>query len=132
MAWYADLSACDYFGSEYTLFLSAVGWLERGHPFTCGDRVDQPVMDRLENPAVIGIGEFESIVKRHVIDRLDHKHLNLDCPEFAERIPSIENIAAVIWNLIEGNFGRAHLHRVRAWETPKTYADYFGPAQSQQ
>ena len=46
MAWYADLSACDYFGSEHALYLRAVGWLEREHPFPCGDPVDQPVVDR--------------------------------------------------------------------------------------
>jgi 6-pyruvoyltetrahydropterin/6-carboxytetrahydropterin synthase len=95
-----------------------------GHNYRLDVTVAAAVDD--DNPLVIGVGELEAIVKQCVIDRLDHKHLNLDCPEFAERVPSIENIAAVIWDLVDGRFGRAHLHRVRAWETPKTYVDYFG------
>jgi hypothetical protein len=36
MAWYADLSPCDYFGDENSTHLRAVGWLERGQPFITG------------------------------------------------------------------------------------------------
>jgi hypothetical protein len=46
MAWFADLSPCDYFGAEFVDCLRAVGWLERGQPFPIGP-VDPAVYARL-------------------------------------------------------------------------------------
>lgn len=74
--------------------------------------------------AVLPLPEFESIVKREVIDRFDHKHLNTDTLEFAELNPSVENIARRVWELLEGKVSPAKLRRVRVWETAKTYAEY--------
>lgn len=76
---------------------------------------------------LLPIHEFESIVKERVIDVLDHKHLNEDCPAFARLNPSAENIARVIWGLLLGRFGAAQLRSIRVWETPKTCAEYRGP-----
>ena len=70
---------------------------------------------------------FQRVVKERVIDRFDHKHLNLDCPEFRSLNPTVEHIARVIWDLLDGAFDRARLARVRVWETPKTFAEYAGP-----
>lgn len=70
--------------------------------------------------------EFEARVKRAVIDRLDHKHLNEDVPEFAKVNPSVENIAQVVWGLLGDQLRPAKLRRVRVWETAKTYAEYSG------
>lgn len=75
---------------------------------------------------LIEIPRFEQTVNERVITRFDHKHLNLDCPEFAELNPSVENITAVIWKLLDGAFAPARLSRVRVWETPKTYAEITG------
>ncbi len=72
---------------------------------------------------VVELSVFEALVKELVIDRFDHKNLNLDCPEFAELNPSVENIAQVIWDKLDGQFTPAVLNRVRVWETPKTYAE---------
>jgi 6-pyruvoyltetrahydropterin/6-carboxytetrahydropterin synthase len=71
---------------------------------------------------------FEAAVKERVIDRFDHKHLNADCPEFARLNPTVENITRVIWDLLEDAIGRDRLRAVRVWETPKTYAEFRGPA----
>lgn len=70
------------------------------------------------------IAEFEKIVKSHVIDRFDHKHLNRDTEEFKSLIPSVENIARVIFEKLDGRFGAAQLKSIRVYETPKTWADY--------
>lgn len=76
--------------------------------------------------AVLPLPQFERIVQQHVIDRLDHKHLNEDTPEFRSVNPSVENIARVVWNLLAQHVGPARLHRVRVWETQKTCAEYTG------
>ena len=77
--------------------------------------------------AVLSVPKFEQVVKERVINRLDHKHLNDDTDEFRNVNPSAENIARVIWNLLNDNVAPAKLHAVRVWETPKTCAEYTGP-----
>lgn len=46
MAWYGDLTPCNYFGEEYAGQLRAIGWLERGHPFSQG-QTPVGLMERL-------------------------------------------------------------------------------------
>ena len=75
---------------------------------------------------VIAISEFEAIVKRLVVDRLDHKHLNLDEDYFKDVNPSVENIAIAIYGWLDGQFGSAKLENVKVFETPKTWAQYSG------
>ncbi len=91
---------------------------------------------RLEVHARVPIGpgpslqpdQLERLVMEHAVDRLDHKHLNTDVPEFAQRNPSVEWIAQTCFEwLVEpiASTG-AQLLRVRVWETEKTSAIYPG------
>jgi len=74
---------------------------------------------------VLAVGELQRIVNARVIDVLDHKHLNLDCAEFRELNPTVENISRVVYEKLSGSFGgRVTLRRVRVWETPKTWSEY--------
>lgn len=73
---------------------------------------------------VMPLDQLESQVKRLVIDRLDHKHLNRDVDYFAEVNPSVENIAAAIFGWLKGEMGNARLTRVKVFETPKTWAEF--------
>lgn len=73
---------------------------------------------------IVSLVDLERIVNQRVIDYLDHKHLNLDCPEFATLNPSVENITRVIYDKLVGAFSPAALARVRVYETPKTYAEF--------
>jgi len=69
---------------------------------------------------------ISTIVKQFAVDKLDHKHLNLDVPEFAELIPTVENIAMVIYRMLKNRFTGigADLASVTVWETPKTWCEY--------
>ena len=67
----------------------------------------------------------ERVVNEQVIEPFDHKNLNTDTREFAKLIPTVENMAQVFFKRLEGRFGLAILKRVRVWETPETYADYY-------
>lgn len=75
---------------------------------------------------VIAIENFESVVKRLVVDRLDHKHLNHDVEYFRTVNPSVENIAMAIYHWLDGQFGSAKLERIKVFETPKTWAEFSG------
>jgi len=77
--------------------------------------------DVTEPPSMAAL---EEEVCRHVIERFDHRNLNLDCPEFAQQNPSVENIASVCFALLENPLRRRGLtlRAVRVWETSKTSA----------
>ncbi len=70
---------------------------------------------------IMPLAGFQRLINQHVIDVFDHKHLNLDCPEFAELNPTVENIAQVIFSRIQSVFpAHVKLLAVKVWETPKT------------
>jgi len=75
---------------------------------------------------VMEVPAFERIVAQTVIDRFDHKNLNAELPEFRDVIPSVENIAMVIYRLLKPKLtrGDARLASVTVWETPKTWCEY--------
>lgn len=95
-----------------------------GHNYVVEVTVAREFSD--DSGQVIGLSEFESTVKKLVVDRLDHKHLNQDVDYFSTVIPSVENIAIAIWNWLDGETGKAKLECVRVYETPKTWAEYRG------
>jgi len=76
---------------------------------------------------VMPVPALQKIVNSRVIDIFDHKHLNVDCVEFAALNPTVENIARVIFDKLSGAIkAPAKLLHVRVWETPKTVAQYGG------
>ena len=77
---------------------------------------------------VVMVEDLDAVVDRAVIQPLDHKHLNLDVPRFAQVNPSVENIAAAIFDML-GPAVRAmgvELEEVSVWETEKTVCTYRG------
>jgi 6-pyruvoyltetrahydropterin/6-carboxytetrahydropterin synthase len=81
--------------------------------------------DRVDN-VLANLPDFERIVASVVVERFDHKNLNVDVPEFADMIPSVENIARVIYTILRPRFtdAGAKLASVTVWETPKTWCEY--------
>ena len=77
-----------------------------------------------ESGAIIDVPQMERIVNAAVVDRFDHKNLNVELPEFKETIPTVENIARVIYELLKPKFTTATLASVTVWETPKTWCEY--------
>jgi len=72
-----------------------------------------------------GVLQLQQIVNHHILDRFDHKHLNLDCEEFKTLNPTVENIAKTIYQKLRPAIpAPAKLHCIKVWETPKTVAEY--------
>jgi len=67
--------------------------------------------------------ELDRVVRTEVIERFDHKNLNVECAEFADLNPTVENIAQVICDRLVGELQPLRLHNVRVWETAKTFAE---------
>jgi 6-pyruvoyltetrahydropterin/6-carboxytetrahydropterin synthase len=75
---------------------------------------------------VVDLKELKEIMNHEVVDAMDHRYLNKEVPEFASLIPTTENIAIVAWKRLESKLKVAKLHRVRVYETPDLWADYYG------
>jgi 6-pyruvoyltetrahydropterin/6-carboxytetrahydropterin synthase len=81
-----------------------------------------------ETGYVMDLTELKRLVEELVLSRLDHRNLNVDVPWFAERIPTAENIAVVIWHELRAALPSDLTLRIRLWETPRNYVDYAGDA----
>ena len=79
-----------------------------------------------ETGFVINLVDLKEILNREVMDVFDHRHLNKEVPEFAKQIPTTENIAIAIWNRISQKLKNAEMHRVRVYEMPDLFVDYYG------
>ncbi len=78
-----------------------------------------------ENGIIMNLFELEQIIEKHVLDKVDHRHLNLDVPEFKNLNPTVENVAVVIWNWLKPQLGDL-LYEVRLHETENNVAIYRG------
>lgn len=77
---------------------------------------------------VVDLRDVKNIMGREVLDALDHRFLNKEVPEFATAIPTTENLAIAIWQRLEPKMTAAQLHRVRVYETPDLFVDFYGEA----
>jgi 6-pyruvoyltetrahydropterin/6-carboxytetrahydropterin synthase len=75
---------------------------------------------------VVDLKLLKEILEREVVGVYDHRHLNLEIPEFVKVIPTTENIAVAVWRRLDGKIPNARLHRVRVYEMPDLFADFFG------
>ena len=75
---------------------------------------------------VVDLKELKTILEREVLQVMDHKCLNREVPAFATKIPTTENIAVEIWNLLAPKLNFGKLHRIRLFETFDLYVDYYG------
>lgn len=75
---------------------------------------------------VIDLKILKEIIKKKVIKKVDHKHLNHDVDFLNGIIPTTENIAIAIWNELKEEIPSGKLHSVKLYETENNYAEYLG------
>lgn len=80
-----------------------------------------------ETGYVLDLAELKRILHRAVVDPCDHRNLNTEVTFLRGIIPSTENLVIAFWNEIEPHLTAGKLHRVRLYETPRNFADYYGP-----
>lgn len=97
-------------GHNYTLEVTVRGEVDRHSGF------------------VVDLKELKEVMSREVIDVVDHRFLNKEVREFRDVIPTTENLAIAIWNWLQPKLKVAHLHRVRLYETPDLFVDFYGEA----
>ena len=101
-----------------------------GHNYTLQVTVKGPV--DAATGMVVNLADLDGFVRREVLERFDFANLNEE-PVFQHRTPSTENLAVVLWGILEP-FAAAHaplcLQRVRVEETSNNAFDFYGGARS--
>jgi 6-pyruvoyltetrahydropterin/6-carboxytetrahydropterin synthase len=75
---------------------------------------------------VYDLKKLKDIIEAEVVNRFDHKNLNLDTVEFLNLNPTAENIARVIWNILKPKIGNELDLGIKLFETPRNYVEYNG------
>jgi 6-pyruvoyltetrahydropterin/6-carboxytetrahydropterin synthase len=105
-ATFGKCSLPNYHGHNYELEVKVVGEVDEATGY---------VMD---------IKKLSDLVEERVLDRFDHRNLNVDVEEFRTLNPTAENIAIVIYNLLRPHIAEQHDLFIRLFETPRNYVEY--------
>lgn len=93
-----------------------------GHNYELIVRVVGPVSE--QTGYVIDTKQLSDLIHELIIERFDHKNLNLDTEEFKTLIPTIENMSVVIYNLLRRRIDENLDLKITIYETERNYAEY--------
>ena len=96
----------NFHGHNYELIIQVIGELNQ------------------ETGFVIDMKVLSAILKDNVLDRFDHKNLNLDVEEFRNLNPSAENIAVVIYDILRPKIDSELALKIRLYETERNFVEY--------
>jgi 6-pyruvoyltetrahydropterin/6-carboxytetrahydropterin synthase len=68
--------------------------------------------------------KLSDLVNEKIVERFDHKNLNLDTEDFKQLNPTAENIAIVIFNLLRPHIDNDLELYIRLYETPRNFVEY--------
>lgn len=96
-----------------------------GHNYTLEVTVSGSI-DR-DTGMVMDLKVLKDLLEREIVDRVDHKNMNIDVDFLQNIIPTAENIVASFWQLLEGKLpDNCRLFEMRLWETDNNVAFYRG------
>ena len=105
---YGKCASPNYHGHNYYLVVKLTGEVDK------------------ETGYLVDLGEVRDVVHEEVIDKFDHRNLNLDTKEFQTLIPTTENFAGVIWNKLRKRFDDKYELAIELHETEKNFVEYSG------
>lgn len=94
-----------------------------GHNYSIEITVSGPVDP--QTGMVCNLVDIDDFVHGNILERFDHQNLNL-LPEFAEAVPTTENLCIRIYEILKRGFKKAHLEKVRIEETMMNSFEYAG------
>ncbi|MEO6883398.1 MAG: 6-carboxytetrahydropterin synthase [Bacteroidia bacterium] len=100
----------NWHGHNYTLFVTVKGDPDK------------------ETGFVADLKQLSTIIKKYVVDVMDHKNVNLDVSFMKNKMATTENISIAIWEQLETPINKlgCKLHCVKLHETENNYVEYFG------
>ena len=96
----------NYHGHNYDLEVKIIGYCDPNSGF------------------VIDVKILSDLIKENVLDRFDHKNLNLDTKEFKDLNPTAENIAMVIYTILKPKLSKELELKIKLYETARNYVEY--------
>jgi 6-pyruvoyltetrahydropterin/6-carboxytetrahydropterin synthase len=75
---------------------------------------------------VYDMKKLSQVIKEEVVEKFDHKNLNLDTEEFSKLNPTAENIAVVIWEKLRNRISKEYDLAVTLYETERNFVEYNG------
>ena len=97
-----------------------------GHNYNLFVTVEGPI-DK-DTGYVIDLKVLSDIIKNRIVDKMDHKNLNLEVDFMKDTITTAENIAIKIYEELESDIKATgnHLYSVKLYETENNYVEYYG------
>lgn len=95
-----------------------------GHNYMLDVSVTGPIQER--TGYVMDLGELKRIVQHEVVEKADHRNMNLEVEFMRGVIPTAENIVVACWRVLAPRVAPARLTRLVLWETPNNYVEYEG------
>jgi len=107
---YGKCANPSWHGHNYTLFVTIKGNI------------------RSDIGYVADLKAVSTLIRDRIIEKVDHKNINLEVDFMSSRIPSTENIAIAIWEELEAPIRKlgAELHCVKLEETENNFVEYYG------
>jgi 6-pyruvoyltetrahydropterin/6-carboxytetrahydropterin synthase len=79
-----------------------------------------------ETGFIMNSSDLSKIIKREILDKLDHKNLNVEVDFLKRKLCSTENVCRAIWEQLQPYIVNGKLHCVKLQETENIFAEYFG------
>lgn len=79
---------------------------------------------------VVDLKKLSTLIRNEIIEKVDHKNLNMDVDFMKDKLASTENLVIEMWKILEpkiaaiSKYGK--LHSLKLYETPRNYVEYFG------
>ncbi len=96
----------NFHGHNYDLIVSVTGYVDE------------------ETGYVVDMKVLKKLIKQEVLERFDHKNLNLDTEEFKDLNPTAENIVRIIYEKLRPGIDPEHSLRVTLYETKRNFVEY--------
>ena len=80
----------------------------------------------METGMVFDLKALKKLVQEEIIDKVDHKNLNVDVDFLSGTIPTAENLAIKFWEVLEPKIQTGRLHEVKLYESERNFVVYRG------
>ncbi len=95
-----------------------------GHNYDLIVKVTGPIEE--ETGYVYDMKKLSLLIKAEILDRFDHRNLNLDTEEFKTLNPTAENMAVVFWNRLRPHLAQPLALSITLFETDRNFVEYHG------
>jgi len=79
-----------------------------------------------ESGMVMDLKKLADIIEEEIVERVDHKHLNLDVDFMQNIIPTAENMAIEFWKILDPKITEGKLYSVKLYESGNNFVEYRG------